>query len=174
MPQLQAFDVCQGGACAQVDHIGLTEAEWRNVTQLFVPAPADAATERAVIALAIGVLEDMVGTKVGTTADRAGTFNNSDYLHQQDCSDEAINTTTYLRLLHSAGLLQFHAVGDLRTRHFFWNGWPHTTASLKELTSGAVYAVDSWFYDNGAPAVVMPFARWQRGDVPTDSPLQWR
>ena len=155
----------------QSDVLRLTPPEWDNVLQLFTPLPASAEAERASIALAIGVLEDMVGTKVGTAADRAGTFNNSHYLHQQDCNDEAINTTTYLRLMQQSGLLQFHDILDTRTRKFFFTGWPHTAAVIRERANQAEYAVDSWFYDNGAPATIVPMAVWKDGYIPTDSPL---
>lgn len=170
-PSLQAFEICQGGGCVQSDVLSLSPAEWENIEQLFTPPPTSAQAERDVIAAAIGRLEDMVGTKVGTTADRAGTFNNSDYLHQQDCNDEAINSTTFLRLMQQAGLLQFHEVLDTRTRKFFLTGWPHTSAVIRERGNQAEYAVDSWFYDNGMPASIVPMALWKDGYIPADSPL---
>lgn len=170
-PDLTGFDVCQGGGCVQVDRVQLTPAEWQVIQRLFTPLPEHAEQERAQLALAIGAIEDMVGTKVGTTADRAGTFGNRDYLHQQDCNDEAINTTTYLRLLQQQGLMRMHEILDMRTRHFFFTGWPHSTAVIRALDSQQVYAVDSWFYDNGEPATIVPMALWKSGYVPTDSPL---
>ena len=173
-PSLTAFEICQGGGCVQSDILQLTEAEWDNVVQIFSPLPASAEAEREAIAKAIGALEDMVGTKVGTTADRAGTFNNSDYLHQQDCNDEAINSTTYMRLMQQAGLLRFHEILDTRTRKFFFTGWPHSTAAIREQATKAEYAVDSWFYDNGFPATILPMATWKDGYIPTDSPILQR
>lgn len=173
-PALQAFEICQGGGCVQSDMLSLTAAEWDNVVQLFTPPPASAEAERESIAKAIGVLEDMVGTKIGTAADRAGTFNNSDYLHQQDCNDEAINSTTYMRLMQQAGLIRFHEILDTRTRKFFLTGWPHSTAAIREQATKAEYAVDSWFYDNGNPATVLPMATWKDGYIPTDSPILQR
>jgi len=170
-PTLAAFEICQGGGCAQFDQLSLTPAEWDNVTRHFVPLPANAQVERDAIAQAIGVLEDIVGTKIGTAADRAGTFNNSDYLHQQDCNDEAINSTTYMRLMQQAGLLHFHRILDTRTRKFFFTGWPHSTAVIQEIESHAEYAVDSWFYDNSYPATIVPMAQWKEGYIPDDSPL---
>lgn len=173
-PSLTAFEICQGGGCVQSDILQLTEAEWDNVVQIFSPLPASAEAEREAIAKAIGALEDMVGTKIGTTADRAGTFNNSDYLHQQDCNDEAINSTTYMRLMQQAGLLRFHEILDTRTRKFFFTGWPHSTAAIREQATKAEYAVDSWFYDNGFPATILPMAIWKDGYIPTDSPILQR
>lgn len=173
-PSLAAFEICQGGGCVQSDILQLTEAEWDNVVQIFSPLPANAEAEREAISKAIGALEDMVGTKIGTTADRAGTFNNSDYLHQQDCNDEAINSTTYMRLMQQAGLIRFHEILDTRTRKFFFTGWPHSTAAIREQATKAEYAVDSWFYDNGFPATVLPMATWKDGYIPTDSPILQR
>ncbi len=173
-PSLTTFEICQGGGCVQSDILQLTEAEWDNVVQIFSPLPANSEAEREAISKAIGVLEDMVGTKIGTTADRAGTFNNSDYLHQQDCNDEAINSTTYMRLMQQAGLIRFHEILDTRTRKFFFTGWPHSTAAIREQATKAEYAVDSWFYDNGFPATVLPMATWKEGYIPTDSPILQR
>ncbi|WP_232410922.1 hypothetical protein [Methylophilus sp. 5] len=170
-PSLAAFEVCQGGGCAQFDVLSLTPAEWNNVTRLFTPLPQTAETEREAIAQAIGVLEDIVGTKVGTAADRAGTFNNRAYQHQQDCNDEAINSTTYMRLMQQAGLIRFHRILDTRTRKFFLTGWPHSAAVIQALESNAEYAVDSWFYDNSYPATIVPMAQWKKGYIPEDSPI---
>ena len=137
MPSLAEFEICQGGGCVQSDTLSLTPAEWDNVTRLFTPQPQTAEAERNAISLAIGLLEDMVGTKIGTAADRAGTFNNSYYLHQQDCNDEAINSTTYMRLMQQAGLIRFHDILDTRTRQFFFTGWPHTAAVIREQATQA-------------------------------------
>lgn len=173
-PSLAAFEVCQGGGCARHDPLQLQAQEWLEVERLFNPAPQDAAQERASVANAIGLLEDMVGTKVGTAADRAGTFHNSAYLHQQDCNDEAINSTTYLRLLQQSGLMRFHRVLDMRTRKFFFTGWPHTAAVIEQYDDHAEFAVDSWFYDNGHPAAIVPMVEWKRGYIPADSPILQR
>lgn len=173
-PTLESFEICQGGGCVHSDVLQLTPPEWDNVLQIFTPLADNPAQERAQIAQAIGMLEDMVGTKIGTTADRAGTFGNSDYLHQQDCNDEAINSTTYMRLMQQSGLIRFHTILDTRTRKFFVGGWPHTAAVIQENETKAEYAVDSWFYDNGYPATIIPMAQWKSGYIPDDSPLKHR
>ena len=170
-PSLNQFEICQGGGCAQDDKVSLTPAEWQPVAILFVPAPANSQAERKQIALAIGLLEEIVGKKIGTSGDLAGTFDNSAYQGQQDCNDEAINSTTYMRLLQQNGLMQFHAIEDMRTRNFFFTGWPHTTAVVREIETAERYAVDSWFYDNGHPATIVPFAQWKANYKPEDSPI---
>lgn len=174
IPALHDFEVCSGGGCAELHHVTLTEDEWRNVTQVFTASDTrqpSATLERENIAQAIGVLEGIVGAKTNTATDRAGTFGNSDYPGQLDCNDEAINSTTYMRLMQQNGLIRFHEVEDTRTRNFFFTGWPHSTAVIREVASGERYAVDSWFYDNGFPATIVPFAVWKSGYIPEDSPV---
>jgi len=172
-PLLGSFDVCTGGGCFEVKHVSLNQAEWEVIAAVFAEAgmATSAERERRLIALAIGEMEKIVGLKTGTATDLAGTFGNSNYPGQLDCNDEAINSTTYMRLMQQGGLIKLHAVEDMRTRNFFFSGWPHSTAVIHEIANGERYAVDSWFYDNGFPATIVPFAQWKSGFVPEDSPV---
>lgn len=174
---LAAIEHCQGGGCAISQRIALTASDWQKIEAIFaspnhqVIENLTPERERKNIAIAIGLLEELVGIKTGTASDRAGTFNNRAFPGQMDCNDEAINTTTYIRLMQQYGLLKWHAVEDMRTRNFFFNGWPHSTAVIHENTSGQRFAVDSWFYDNGAPATIVPFETWKAGYFPENSPI---
>jgi len=170
-PTLNQFEICQGGGCYEADKVSLSEADWLPIAKLFNPLPANAEAERKQISLAIGALEEIVGKKIGTSGDLAGTFDNSAYKGQQDCNDEAINSTTYMRLLQQKGYLKFHVIEDMHTRNFFFTGWPHTTAVILESKSGDRFAVDSWFYDNGHAATIVPFAQWKDNYKPDDSPI---
>jgi hypothetical protein len=172
-PSLQGFDICHGGGCAQMQRVALSDNDWLQVSTIFAhnAQPIGAEQERKLIAQAVGVLENLIGNKTGTSTDRAGTFNNASYPGQLDCNDEAINTTSYLRLLGRYGLMKHHEVEDMRTRNFFFGGWPHTTAVMHEIASGERFAVDSWFYDNGDAATIVPFAVWKSGYTPADSPI---
>lgn len=172
-PTTHGFEICVGGGCAEVMQVALTEQEWQIVEGVFLQhgKVTDAAKEREKIALAIGVMETIVGKKTDTDGDLAGTFGNSNYVGQLDCNDEAINSTTYMRLMRGHGLVTFHEVTDMRTRNFFFSGWPHTTAVIRESATGEMFAVDSWFYDNGFPATIVPIADWISGFIPDDSPV---
>lgn len=170
-PSLDRMEICHGGGCAKLSLAQLSQIEWDQVAHIFSPMPEDATHERMLIARAIGKLEALVGAKTGTAGDKAGTFNNSKFPGQLDCNDEAINTTTYLRLMVQAGLIKWHVVEDTRTRHFFFSGWPHTTAVMRQTDTGQHYAVDSWFYDNGHAATIVPFEVWKDGFMPEDSPV---
>ena len=149
----------------------MSAEEWQQVSAVFANDAKNAAEERAQIAQAIGVLETLVGNKFGTSGDLAGTFSNSHYKGQLDCNDEAINSTTYLRLLASNGLIQLHAIEDTRSRSFFFTGWPHSTAVIRVIATDDRFAVDSWFYDNGHAATIVLFALWKSGYIAADSPI---
>ncbi len=171
VPVLNGFDMCMGGGCAEIKRVSLSAEEWQSIAAIFSDEPVltDAEHERKLIALAIGRFEKIIGAKTGTSQDLAGTFNYTS--GQLDCNDESINTTTYMRLMRQNGLVKLHEIEDMRTRNFFFTGWPHTTAVIHEIVTKERYAVDSWFYDNGAPATIVPFARWKSGYIPQDSPI---
>lgn len=171
VPQLNQFEICQGGGCANVFQITLNDTDWQSVESLLSAPVNNAEEEREKISQAIGLIEKIVGHKTGTSEDRAGTFDNSNFKGQQDCNDEAINTTSYLRLLKQAGYISLHEIEDMRTRNFFFTGWPHTTAVIREIETGERFAVDSWFYDNGHPATIVPFNVWKANYQPDDSPI---
>lgn len=170
-PNMYQLEICQSGGCARVTSLELNHSDWTPLDALFLQPALTATEERVKIAKAIGILEDIIGRKAGTYSDRAGTFGNSAYSGQLDCNDEAINTTTYLRMLQQAGYIVFHTIRDLRRRNFFLDGWPHTTAVIREADTGQRYAVDSWFYDNGHPATIIPFKLWKSNYFPEDSPI---
>lgn len=161
--------MCHSGGCADISHVVLTEDDWQQVRAVFDPMPDNAEDERKCIAKAIGVMETLVGEKTGTSTDRGGTFGNSAYPGQMDCNDEAINSTTYMKLMQQDGLIHFHEILDTKRRGFFFNGWPHSTAAIKEIAGGQSFAVDSWFYDNGVPAEILPLELWKSGWKPEHS-----
>lgn len=119
VPTLDGLDVCFGGGCAEIRHVSINTQEWTQVVSVFAFKADDATLERQQIAYAIGMLETIVGAKIGTSGDRAGTFSNSKFPDQLDCNDEAINTTTYMHLMQYYGLIKLHEAEDMRTRSFF-------------------------------------------------------
>jgi len=165
-PTPRHIPVCWGFGCAQRAAVSLSDAEWQRVRAHFSPTARDAATERAQLARAVGELERVVGPRTGTERDRGGTFVGPYEGEQMDCIDESTNTTGYLRLFAAQHLLRWHTVGETATRGYLLFGWPHTTATIREEASGAEYAVDSWFFHNGADAVVVPLKQWRAGWSP--------
>jgi hypothetical protein len=168
-PSPQRFSFCWGGTCAAIEQVGLTDAEWSRVRALFHPLPRDAEAERETVRNALALLESMIGPKTGTAEDRAGTFGNSAWPGQLDCNDEATNSTSYMRMMRADGLIRFHEVLDTKTRGGFLIFGRHSTAVIAEIGSSKKFAVDSWFYDNGKPAIILPLETWQAGWKPDNS-----
>ena len=138
-----------------MDPTALTSDEWREIQRLFRPPADNAIEERRRLSIAVGRCETFVGRKLETSDDRGGTFEAFGYQGQLDCVDEATNTTTFLRMLEHGGLLKWHVA--LAT------GWPHSTATVIEVSSGGSYAVDSWVLDNGRDPLVVPLENWILG-----------
>lgn len=165
-PVPAAFDYCFGHGCKHVAATNLTAEEWGDVLGNFEPSAAEAAQERKSLAIAVGRFESYVGAKLKTKKDRGGTFQAYGDYYQLDCVDEATNTTTLLRMLEHDGHLQWHRVTWPVSRGIFVTGWPHSTATIEEIRTRRQFAVDSWFFDNGVEAVVVPLDAWVAGWVP--------
>lgn len=166
-PKPYSFLVCHGYGCRLTDRVSLTR-EWNDVTVPLRTPAASAEEERRNVALVIGAIERAVGPKTGTAVDVGGTFEGAGEDGQEDCIDEATNTTTYLVMLDEAGLLVWHKPRVPVSRGFFINGWPHTTAVLAENETGDLYVVDSWFHGNGVEPEVLALDDWLDGWSPDD------
>lgn len=162
------FSVCYDHHCASLDNLSLPPKEWRLVRRLFALQSANPVIERKQIAQAIAHLEQITGRKTGASNDKGGDFKGLGQPGQMDCIDESINTTTYLKMLEAGGLMRWHTVEDRATRGWFLRGWPHTTAVIRDTRSGQLYAVDSWFLDNGKPPFIVPLEKWKDGWDPED------
>jgi len=168
--RLTAFSVCHGYGCAALHLVGLNRTEERQLRALFEPVPSSAAEERMRIASAIAYLEQVVGLRLGTSADRPRTPYNAGDLAQLDCVDESINTSTYLHLLKHAGLLHWHRIADPARRYRWLNLGVHFSAVIEEYTTGEggdAFAVDSWFHANGEPPAIIDLSSWRSGWTPT-------
>lgn len=166
-PAENSFTFCSQYGCKRLTPLEFSPAEWADIAQTYGPPAATAQEEREKIARTIGRFEQIIGARTGTDLDQAGTFRKIGK-GQLDCVDESTNTTSYLLLLDGKGLLNFHTVAapDTRFPIIHAGNWPHQTAVMIEKDTQARYAVDSWFYDNGNPAVVLPLATWKEGWKP--------
>jgi hypothetical protein len=128
-----------------------------------------AAEERRAVAYAIGWIETRVGHAIGTKDDRPGMdFAASGDPTQQDCVDEATNTTSYMLVLQNHGLLKHHTVGTPFSKDDYTRGvagWTHWTGVLKETASGQRWAVDSWIYGNGENPAIDEVESWYLEDL---------
>ena len=168
----QRVTVCFNYGCFTQAEVIYDDQQLRELGQILTPA-RDASAERAAIAIAIGRLLGWAGGQAPIVADRGGNYADDGVYGKMDCIDHSTTTTRLLQLIDGQGLLRFHRVLEpaLRSRFLIFE---HYSALVEEVeatepAAGRRYVVDSWFFDNGEPAVVMPLARWQAGESPHGS-----
>jgi hypothetical protein len=162
-PSPPAFSVCHDLSCHTVTNLSLHDDEWAQVTRLFSPEAEHAESERQQIQQAIALLEKLVGAKIGTANDLAKNRLIGSRQGQLDCIDEATNTTVYLRMMESAGLLQWHRTAPRTSRGLLIGRAPHNTATIIDTQSSVRYAVDAWYFDNGEPPAIVTLDSWKKG-----------
>lgn len=173
----QRVSVCFNYGCYAQAEVVYREAQLSEVRALLA-APRDAAHERERIALAVGRLLGWAGEQTPISADRGGNYADDGVHGKMDCIDHSTTTTRLLRLIEGRGWLHHHQVLEPagRRRYVIFD---HYAAQIEERgpdgfeqlngRAPARYVVDSWFFDNGQPAAIMPLARWLAGESPHGS-----
>jgi hypothetical protein len=168
----ERLSVCFNYGCLSQADAEFSEAQLADVGRLLASAET-AAQERQALAVAVGRLLGWAGEQTPVGADRGGNFFDAGIYGKMDCIDHAKTTTRLLEMIERRGLMHYHRVlaPVLRRRFLIFE---HNAAQIEQTGggdpaddgSGARYVVDSWFFDNGQPAVVMPLALWQSGESP--------
>ena len=170
-PTSNSVEVCHAYGCRTRTRYRFSAADITELNKLMASTrKADtAAEERRAVAYAVGWIERRVGAVIGTASDRPGMdFAASGDPTQQDCVDEATNTTSYLVFLKGQGLIKHHEVEQPFAKENYLRGiegWTHWTAVLRENTSGVRWAVDSWIYANGENPAVVEADKWYIADL---------
>lgn len=158
-----SFSVCYDFGCRSSTEVTLSAAQWKTVSDLF--DARDAREERSLLRLAIGHMEFLAGIYTPTYRDIARNLPTSVkgsaglFPGQLDCIDESINTSRYLELFESNGLMRFHQFTKRVYRRSVLT--QHWAAAVEETATGEEYVVDSWFTDNGGAPIVVLKTRWQ-------------
>ncbi|OOZ44352.1 hypothetical protein [Solemya velum gill symbiont] len=158
---LLTLNTCINFGCSDKKKVYMPQNEIESLKSLFA-GTVNAETEREKIAQAIGWFEYRVGNQNGTWRDKGRNPGRVDPEGQLDCIAESLNTTTYLKQIERLGLLKWHSVDDRVVRHRMIFG-THWTAVIKEKENSDLYAVDSWYEDNGTSERVIPLETWFNG-----------
>ena len=165
-PKGATVHVCSAYGCRTQTKVKFSAAQLDEIRDVMKKTAKDdsAAEERRAVAYAIGWIERHVGERIGTKHDRPGMdFTASGDPQQQDCLDEATNTTSYLKLLAHHELLKHHTVAAPFAKENYLrgiSGWTHWTAVLRETTNGQKWAVDSWIQKNGVNPAIVEAEKW--------------
>ncbi|KFB71382.1 MAG: hypothetical protein ABTS16_10795 [Candidatus Accumulibacter phosphatis] len=166
-----SLSVCYNYDCLAEAEVNYGAEQLTRVRDLLGVA-RNAAEERERLSLAIGWLLGWAGEQTPISADRGGNFADDGVFGRMDCIDHSTTTTRLLRLLESHRWLSFHRVLE-PVRRVLYLFEVHYSAQIEEIESlttasalaaaPARYVVDSWFRDNGRPAVVMALPSWLDG-----------
>ncbi len=136
-------------------------SHWKTIEEHFSASISSPMQERLAIAKAVAEIERVVGSMTGTGQDRGGNIEGADLPGQMDCIDESINTTTYLRAFERRGLFRWHTVGEraYRRPYVFDQHW---SATIKIVGGEQLWAVDSWFLNNGKQPFIQALEDWEK------------
>lgn len=159
--------VCSGYGCLVQDDIRYSEARLGEVGHL-MNAAVDAADERKLLAEVIGQLYAWAGEQSAIKNDRGGNYADAGVPGRMDCIDHSTSTMRLLRLLERRAYLRWHRVVEADVRYWAFIFPAHYAAVIEELREDEAgrFVVDSWFVDNGQPAVILPLDEWKKGAGP--------
>jgi len=157
--------VCHGYGCVVQDEVVFSSARLLQLGQSLAFA-VDADGERKILAGTIGTLYRWAGEQSEIRNDRGGNYADGSVPGRMDCLDHSTTTTRFLQLLARYGALRYHRVLAPVSRAWLGLVENHWAAQLETLDGEARYVVDSWFVDNGEPAVILPLEEWKKGAGP--------
>lgn len=158
--------ICSGYGCIIKDRLVLSNDDFDTVAAIMKTGEASAADERKAVSKAVAELEIISRNRLGYAPDIGFSYQkNAGKRGQMDCVDESLNTISYLKFLHSSGLLKYHKpIRTFAERGLLLDGrYPHKSARMRE-NDGKDWAVDSWKRDNGHEPEVITLAEWYRGN----------
>jgi len=183
----ESISVCYNYGCIDEETAQFSEPQLRTLA-IKLGSTRSAAEERKVLADVMGQLYYWAGQQTPVYADKGGNTFDDAVNGAMDCIDHSTTTTRILKMLERRRLLRYHEVEDVarRSRLILFE---HFSAVIKELPHALMpkqgddgildfmveakphrYVVDSWFVNNGTPAVILPLKDWVDGAGPNVEP----
>lgn len=183
----ERISICHNYGCIAEASARFSEAQLGTIKRMLLAASSPG-LERQILARVIGKLYFWAGQQTPVYADRGGNLADDAVNGAMDCIDHSTTTTRLLKMLEKRGWLRYHRVLEpvQRTRFFIFD---HFSAAIEEkppswlpgprlgshpqAPEGARherFVVDSWFVDNGQPAVILPLDDWMDGGGPDVGP----
>lgn len=176
----ESISVCYNYGCTDEATARFSEPQLRTLAKK-LRSTRSAEEERKALADVIGKLYYWAGQQTPVYADKGGNVADEAVNGAMDCIDHSTTTTRFLKMLERRRLLRYHEVENVvRRRRFFL--FEHFSAMIEELPHPLLgkpaddgildfwdevkphrYVVDSWFVNNGKPAVILPLEDWTDG-----------
>jgi hypothetical protein len=164
--------ICFNWSCASRQRLTFTRTDMTEVARQMAQCPGNGWHTR-VQRLRIGIWQmERLAQKYQPLLANDAAINEDDQDREgrMDCVDNASNTTTYLHVLGSLGLLPGWTVAAQQVRGRF-SFQVHWTAIVVDQRGAGAWAVDSWFRPNGHLPYVMPAAEWNSGRIAWEPPF---
>ncbi len=163
----ESVRICHAYGCLVEAKIVYSESLLHEIDQMLSVA-VDAENERKILAQAIGRMYAIGGEQSDIHNDKGGNYADANMPGRMDCIDHSTSTTRFLKLLEARGDLRWHRVLSSDVRYFAYIFPAHYSAVIEENSDdeAARFVVDSWFVDNGQPAVILPLDEWKKGAGP--------
>jgi hypothetical protein len=164
-PTANEIVVCHGFGCKYRTAVRFSPGDIARVRQIMNRGQRSPADEIDAIANAVSWFERRIGPIAGTSqrTPRAGP-DQAGEPGEADCIDESVNTTALLLLLSKLGLLRHHEVLGPESRGYLLDmRYPHATAVVIDVRTGARWAIDPWTKRNGERPDTLPLDRWMKG-----------
>jgi len=179
----ERISVCYNYGCVAEATVRYTESQLLWVRKALAAAKTPE-QERTALSPVIGRLYYWAGQQSPVYADKGGNYADDAAPGSMDCIDHSTTTTRLLKMLERRGWLRFHEVLEpaRRSRLFIFE---HYSAVIEESPPKWLprekiaryeagledvlpdrFVVDSWFVDNGKPAVILPLEDWKDGAGP--------
>jgi hypothetical protein len=160
----ETVTICYNYGCVSQAEVVFPERHLQQIRELLA-ASGSGEYERRFLAQAVGRLYAIAGKATPIHNDKGGNSADDGVDGKMDCIDHSLTTTRLLRMLEARGWLHFNRVLDPELRRRFIVS-EHRSAVVEEIATGKRFVIDSWFVDNGQPAVVMPLEEWMKGGGP--------
>ncbi|MDR1848790.1 MAG: hypothetical protein LBQ75_01995 [Zoogloeaceae bacterium] len=160
-----AIEICFNYSCRTQQPVVFAPEPFNAILQELARTE-DAESERAALATVVGNLYALAAEQTPIGNDKGGNYADDGVWGRMDCIDHSTTTTRFLKRIEAEGALRWHRVLEpaRRARFFLFQ---HFSAVIEETgETGRRYAVDSWFVDNGKPAVILPLKDWMKGAGP--------
>lgn len=165
----EAVQICYNYGCASQAVAEVSEARLKSLRDSLLLAVSPE-QERGLLSRAMGSLYGWAGEQTPIHVDKGGNFADEGAPGSMDCIDHSQTSERFLQMLERRGMLRYHrVVGRIKRMRYFVV--EHNAVEIEELSATAPrYVVDSWYVDNGRPAVVLPRESWMSGEEPNE---QW-
>lgn len=154
----EAVNICFNYGCKKQVLVTLTDDDIQTVRE-HMAQPASASVERARLGQAMALFYKDAARTTPIWRDKGRNHPWDPAVDGvMDCIDHTHNTTQFLLLMQRQELLVHHKVATPLHRWRYFDD--HHASQIVERDSEARFAVDSWFFDFGQPALVQPVAQW--------------